>query len=202
MRTGLSSDERYQVTWSLNAALRPDGLPRSHCLPATTVRPRGEWLSSTTNRAKLHRVGRARAVWVNDRPFLGCVALCGWHTTNARLFVRPPDLEICDHCLFANEHVAYRYFDVDDTLIYVGYTVALLGRLNDHHRGSEWWPLVYRGTYEIFPDEASARAAETAAIKTENPIANLPTGLNARESRRRLSLVLAERLARIPALTP
>jgi len=66
----------------------------------------------------------------------------------------------------------YRYFDEKDRLLYVGITDHLLGRTGAHILGSSWMDYAVRSTITRYPSRAEAAAAETAAIKTEQPLFN------------------------------
>lgn len=66
----------------------------------------------------------------------------------------------------------YRHFDATGVLLYVGITVDIHGRTRSHAGQAEWAPLAASGTITWFPDEAAARIAEMAAIKTEAPLFN------------------------------
>jgi hypothetical protein len=63
----------------------------------------------------------------------------------------------------------YRYYNDQGRLLYAGITGAPFRRLKEHHS-------MHRDiagiTLEVFPDRASAQAAETEAIKTGWPLLN------------------------------
>lgn len=65
--------------------------------------------------------------------------------------------------------VVYRLFDAAGALLYVGATATKETRLRAHSRRAMWWPEVATHTFIRYPDEASAREAESIAIRTENP---------------------------------
>lgn len=67
----------------------------------------------------------------------------------------------------------YRFYDSDDVLLYVGITVGLYVRWNNHNALKPWWREVARATVEHFPDRASVARAEREAIKTEAPKYNV-----------------------------
>ena len=71
--------------------------------------------------------------------------------------------------------VLYRHFDAHARLLYVGITAknAQAARNSAHQKRSRWWPEVRSSTFEEFPDRASARAAETRAIRAEFPLHNV-----------------------------
>lgn len=63
----------------------------------------------------------------------------------------------------------YRLYAADGSLLYVGITRHLPHRMYQHSREKRWWPEVARKTVEWHPARAMARAAETCAIRAENP---------------------------------
>jgi predicted GIY-YIG superfamily endonuclease len=68
----------------------------------------------------------------------------------------------------------YRAYDEADRLLYVGITDDdLERRLNNHARYATWPAYLDRLTIQIFPDRASACAAELAAIRSEKPLHNI-----------------------------
>jgi predicted GIY-YIG superfamily endonuclease len=70
-------------------------------------------------------------------------------------------------------HVLYRYFDEDDTLLYVGITNSPLVRMSQHLRDKAWFRNAIRTTYEHFSSRAEVEAAEVEAIRTEKPKYNI-----------------------------
>jgi predicted GIY-YIG superfamily endonuclease len=66
----------------------------------------------------------------------------------------------------------YRLYGIDDTLIYIGSAYDPTQRFAQHER-APWWPHVARYTEEWHPTRSAAYAAETAAIKAENPKYNI-----------------------------
>lgn len=67
----------------------------------------------------------------------------------------------------------YRFFGVDDVLLYVGITDHLGTRWHNHSRKKPWWPEVQRQTAEWHPSREAAAAAEIEAIQTEHPRHNV-----------------------------
>ena len=67
----------------------------------------------------------------------------------------------------------YRYWDVDDRLLYVGISFHAAVRASEHRRSQGWWADVDRMTVERHPSRDSARAAELDAIRNEHPIHNI-----------------------------
>lgn len=67
----------------------------------------------------------------------------------------------------------YRVFDTDARLIYVGCTVHLATRLEQHTTDSWWAFQAVKVRAVVHPTVALARAAELAAIKTEHPRWNI-----------------------------
>ncbi len=70
-------------------------------------------------------------------------------------------------------YIVYRAFDHTDRLLYVGMTKNLAGRMGGHSRDSQWWPQVFRITWEEWPGYLSACAAEMTAIWNEQPLHNV-----------------------------
>jgi predicted GIY-YIG superfamily endonuclease len=66
----------------------------------------------------------------------------------------------------------YRAYDKRRVLLYVGVTNDLRSRLITH-RATQWWPMVDVVTRTEFATASEARAAESAAIKTERPLYNI-----------------------------
>lgn len=62
----------------------------------------------------------------------------------------------------------YRIFDADERLIYVGSTVNVFNRLESHK--ARWWAhQAARVKAKVYATIDAARAAERAAIASENP---------------------------------
>lgn len=66
-------------------------------------------------------------------------------------------------------HAVYRCFAADQHLLYVGCSMNPLLRAESHAIGQPWALAIASFTLEWFPDLATARAAETAAIEAEAP---------------------------------
>lgn len=66
----------------------------------------------------------------------------------------------------------YRLFDRDGRLLYIGSSVHPQLRWEQHAGEKLWWSSVTRATVDWYPDRASARAAELAAIRAESPLHN------------------------------
>jgi hypothetical protein len=69
--------------------------------------------------------------------------------------------------------VCYRCYDRHDVLLYVGYTVDPVQRMNDHANLQPWWGEVARTFPTWYDTEEEAAAAEDRAIKTEFPVYNV-----------------------------
>lgn len=69
-------------------------------------------------------------------------------------------------------HLLYRWYDVDQRLIYIGITSAPKHRFKMHRN---WWVWKYVSTVELerFPDKVAAEVAEQSAIETEHPAFNV-----------------------------
>lgn len=66
----------------------------------------------------------------------------------------------------------YRWYDADDTLLYIGITNDPHVRQSAHAKKSSWADFAVRGTIERFPSRPEAEAAEKAAIEAERPLFN------------------------------
>jgi predicted GIY-YIG superfamily endonuclease len=67
-------------------------------------------------------------------------------------------------------HAVYRMYSSDGTLLYIGCTYNVPVRLRGH---IAWLPQVASITLEWYPNVDEALAAETQAIRDENPIYNV-----------------------------
>jgi predicted GIY-YIG superfamily endonuclease len=68
--------------------------------------------------------------------------------------------------------VVYRCYDAEGTLLYVGLSNNLVGRIAKHKR-RDWWPDVASLETVEYPDRESAQYAERDAIHHEKPVHNL-----------------------------
>jgi hypothetical protein len=66
----------------------------------------------------------------------------------------------------------YRWYDRDDTLLYVGRSNQPVRRAGEHAQDKQWWRDVARSTVEWHPSLPAVIAAEKHAIETEQPIHN------------------------------
>ena len=69
--------------------------------------------------------------------------------------------------------VLYRLFDAAGSLLYVGVTGDLRGRLAQHAADKPWWSQVARKTVTWYGSRSDALRAETAAIFNEHPRYNV-----------------------------
>ena len=67
----------------------------------------------------------------------------------------------------------YRHVDAAGVLLYVGISVGLRERTDDHARSSEWAAWVVESRAEWFPNRDEALRAEREAIEREAPIFNV-----------------------------
>lgn len=70
------------------------------------------------------------------------------------------------------DQTLYRFW-AKSKLLYVGISINAFARASAHRRGSEWWPLATRVTFEHFPDRAAVLRAESLAIRSEHPQFNI-----------------------------
>ncbi len=105
--------------------------------------------------------------------------LCGEGSKDVAILASPSAHGgICEQCVdVAAGPCAYRCYNAAAALIYVGSAERWLRRLAGHRSRTPWWPEVteikrvhYRSIFE-------ARAAETTAIDTENPLYNKPRSI-------------------------
>lgn len=73
----------------------------------------------------------------------------------------------------ARRTAVYRLYGAAGELIYVGIGFNPEERMRAHAREKPWWPLVTSSMITWHPDRQSARDAETEAIKSESPVANI-----------------------------
>jgi hypothetical protein len=60
----------------------------------------------------------------------------------------------------------YRPCDATGTLLYIGMSQRVGGRMADHENNSPWWPEVRSVTFETWPTLAAARAEHPVHNKT------------------------------------
>lgn len=73
-----------------------------------------------------------------------------------------------------SEHtMLYRFFDENDTLLYIGISSRGPHRWKEHSRNRPWWHEVTRSTIEHYATRCEAADAETKAITREKPIYNV-----------------------------
>ena len=70
----------------------------------------------------------------------------------------------------------YRFYDQDDTLLYVGVSSNPAGRWVTHAAEKQWWPQVVRKTVVIYGSRIEAEIAEGIAIRSETPLHNIAPG--------------------------
>lgn len=74
---------------------------------------------------------------------------------------------------FTWEHVLYRFYDENGTLLYVGITNSINTRFKAHVVDKSWWPEVADCRIAFYPDRAALARAEGDAIKYEHPCYNV-----------------------------
>ena len=80
---------------------------------------------------------------------------------------------LCQPIEIGDEPTAlYHLRNSDDVVIYVGMTDCPAERMRRHAEEQTWWPEVARKTMVWYPTREEASAAETAAIRAENPCHN------------------------------
>lgn len=69
--------------------------------------------------------------------------------------------------------VLYRWWDANGNLLYVGKSIRVLSRIEQHRQGSRFFDEATSMTLERFPDEVTLGLAEIEAIRTEKPVYNI-----------------------------
>jgi predicted GIY-YIG superfamily endonuclease len=67
----------------------------------------------------------------------------------------------------------YRFFDADETLLYVGISLNAAKRASQHRKDKPWWPDVATMTVERHDTREAALEAEAEAIRSERPLHNV-----------------------------
>lgn len=67
----------------------------------------------------------------------------------------------------------YRFYDVDNHLLYVGISLHAAQRASEHRGDKSWWSDVARMNIEHLADRTEALEAELTAIRTERPRYNV-----------------------------
>lgn len=67
----------------------------------------------------------------------------------------------------------YRFFNKDGILLYVGVSMHLINRVNQHGKEKEWFEEIANINIEYFNERIDALDAEEIASKTENPLYNI-----------------------------
>jgi predicted GIY-YIG superfamily endonuclease len=71
------------------------------------------------------------------------------------------------------EHVLYRFWNVEDVLLYVGITVDSPSRIASHMRDKAWWGEVDGIKFTKYPNRQAALEAEAEMIRTLKPLYNV-----------------------------
>lgn len=88
----------------------------------------------------------------------------------------------------------YRFYDADETLLYIGITNDPWRRWRDHVQEKPWYPRVKHQAITWYDSEWEARDAETRAIRAEGPLFNIAGAIRPPEARpplRRPDLVIS-----------
>lgn len=70
-------------------------------------------------------------------------------------------------------HILYRFYDADDTLLYIGITNSPTTRFNQHRSDKAWFKKVVRSTMQHFATRSELAIAELDAIRDEKPKHNI-----------------------------
>jgi predicted GIY-YIG superfamily endonuclease len=123
----------------------------------------------------VHRVEAVAAVIEDGRVQYAARWLCGNGTTDAVIVAEAAGHGgLCERCIRRSERfpALYRFFDADGRLLYIGATVDVSARREQHQASAPWWPEVSEMRVERYEDISAARAAEVRAIRTEHPTYN------------------------------
>jgi hypothetical protein len=71
------------------------------------------------------------------------------------------------------KHVLYRFYGVDDALLYIGITARPMQRFRAHQKMQTWWTEVRHIGVENFPTRADLVIGERQAIIAERPKYNI-----------------------------
>lgn len=74
-------------------------------------------------------------------------------------------------------HILYRFFDIDEVLLYVGITNNPARRWAKHEKDKSWWLEVTDIQLEHFNSREEVEKAEIEAIKNEKPLYNIKHSL-------------------------
>jgi transcriptional regulator with XRE-family HTH domain len=101
--------------------------------------------------------------------------------------------------LMGERTALYRFYDIDDQLLYVGITDNIPARWEGHARNKRWWSDVVRKVVEWHDDREAAALAEIAAIVAERPLYNVVHVPGRRSEREETSAPLEVENGRPPA---
>lgn len=66
----------------------------------------------------------------------------------------------------------YRHFDIGHRLLYVGISLRVMSRLEQHRLAALWFDQIASVEITRYPDKKAAMSAEKAAIKIDRPLFN------------------------------
>lgn len=69
--------------------------------------------------------------------------------------------------------ILYRWWDAQGNLLYIGKSMNVFGRIEQHRRNSRFFEEAATMTMERFPDALALGEAEVAAIRSEHPPYNV-----------------------------
>lgn len=154
-------------------------IPETPGFTVTRVRPKVRWTTGISPNHKVHLIERVFAVWAPDgKPFAAVRTVCRQAHIRYHLHAEPVEgKKICDRCTTSalGRYVVYRFFNVNQRLLYVGFTSDLAMRLRAHARDgqSPWWPDVAASRYQFFENADEALTCERQAIRDEYPVHNI-----------------------------
>ena len=89
-------------------------------------------------------------------------------------------------------HALYRFYDAQDTLLYVGISWSLAQRMAEHRHTKSWWQEIATIRIEWLPNREAVLEAETVAIVRERPKYNLANKTSPTTNERKIPTTIAE----------
>lgn len=123
----------------------------------------------------IHHVIDAAIASDGDHTQVGARFACRTGSPDVLVVPKPEDRDpVCRRCIrYSQRYPAlYRFFDATGRLLYIGATVDVIQRIEQHEKTAAWWPEVDERQIERFDSIGEARLAEAHAIHSERPIYN------------------------------
>lgn len=128
-------------------------------------------IGASRSRMIPHLVKAAGVMWKDGKPVFGARWLCSSGAMDAVFLASAAEMGgVCAGCIsVAAGPCVYRFRGHDGALLYIGSTMDRHLRFKRHEKKTPWWGSVGDTRCEDYPSVEQARAAEMAAIRTENP---------------------------------